>query len=221
MNENTERYYVTPIAHEYRYYLDDEVGDVQDYHTLFELLANASEQDVVKIIVSNFGGAFHTCVSIVNAIRNTKAHTVGVLASVAYSAGGAVWKSCAENIVESHASFMGHDSQGADFGSSHKRMKSIQHHREVLLDFYKDVYQGFLTEQEIEGLLEDNDLWLKSSEIVERLEKCNAEVNKLIDVVDIVNNFLEEVGGEPELVEGIIVVLQQYLEQTKDESKTN
>jgi ATP-dependent protease ClpP protease subunit len=171
MSNKKDYVYGTPVATEYRYYLDDSVSDPQDYHELFELLANAGENDLVRIIISNFGGSLVTCIAIVNAIRSTKAMTMGVLASVAYSAGGAIWLACEGQEVQQHVGFMAHDAQGGSFGSLFQQKQSIEHEMEILRSLYLDVYEGFLSEEEIELVLKNGDMRLSEKEICSRLDK--------------------------------------------------
>ena len=171
MSNKKDYVYGTPVATEYRYYLDDSVSNPQDYHELFELLANAGENDLIRIIISNFGGSLVTCIAIVNAIRSAKAMTMGVLASVAYSAGGAIWLACEGQEVQQHVGFMAHDAQGGSFGSLYQQKQSIDHEMEILRSLYTDVYKGFLSEAEIELVLKNGDMWLSEKEICERLEK--------------------------------------------------
>lgn len=170
MSNKKDFVYVTPVATEYRYYLDESVSSPQDYHELFELLNVAGENDCVRIIISNFGGSLVTCLAIVNAIRACKAVTIGVLASVAYSAGGVIWLACEGQEVQQHVGFMGHDAQGGSFGSLYQQKQSIEHEMVMLRSLYEDIYKHFLTPEEIEVLLKNGDLWLNEKEIVERLE---------------------------------------------------
>lgn len=170
MSEKKDYVYVTPVATEYRYYLDESVSDPQDYHQLFELLASVGENDCVRIIISNFGGSLVTCLAIINAVRQCKGLTVGVLASVAYSAGGAIWLACEAQEVQQHVGFMAHDAQGGSFGSLYQQKQSIEHEMTQLRSLYEDVYEGFLTQDEIEVLLKNGDLWLNEKEIIGRLE---------------------------------------------------
>jgi ATP-dependent protease ClpP protease subunit len=171
MSNKKDLVYGTPVATEYRYYLDESVSSPQDYHELFELLHGAGENDCIRIIISNFGGSLATCIAIINAIRATKALTVGVLASVAYSAGGAVWLSCEAQEVQQHVGFMAHDAQGGSFGSLYQQKQSIEHEMVMLRSLYEDVYENFLTKEEIEVLLKNGDLWLNEKDICERLDK--------------------------------------------------
>ena len=172
MTHNKKDYvYMTPVSTEYRYYLDTSVTETEDYHELTELLYNAGENDCVRIIISNFGGSLSTCVALVNAIRSCRALTIGVLASVAYSAGGAIWLACEGQEVGQHVGFMAHDGQGGSFGSLHQQKMSIEHDMAILRSLYTDVYEHFLTPEEIEVVLKNGDLWIAGKDIVERLEK--------------------------------------------------
>jgi len=168
--EKKDYVYATPVATEYRYYLDDEVSDSQDYHELFELLEGVGENDCVRIIISNFGGSLVTCVAIVNAIRACKGVTIGVLASIAYSAGGAIWLACQGQEVRNHVGFMSHDAIGGSYGSLFQQQLSIEHQRNILRSLYEDVYKHFLNPQEIDEVLKNNDMWMNEQEIIKRLE---------------------------------------------------
>ena len=175
MTHNKKDYvYMTPVSTEYRYYLDTSVTETEDYHELTELLYNAGENDCVRIIISNFGGSLSTCVALVNAIRSCRALTIGVLASVAYSAGGAIWLACEAQEVGQHVGFMAHDGQSGNYGSLHQQKMSIEHDMTILRSLYTDVYEHFLTPEEVEVVLKNGDLWLAGNEIVERLEKRDA-----------------------------------------------
>lgn len=165
--------YVTaiPVAFDYNYHLDDEVQSTEDYRELFEVLRMATENDVVRIQIQNFGGNLHTCISIVNAIRNSKAVVVGSLTSIAYSAASVIWLACDVKEVYEHAGLMAHDANGWAFGSLTQQLKQIEHSKKVLEGLYRDVYNGFLTEEEINSILDGGDIWLDYTEIIARLNK--------------------------------------------------
>lgn len=179
MTHNKKDYvYMTPVSTEYRYYLDTSVTETEHYTELFELLYNAGENDCVRIIISNFGGSLSTCVAIVNAVRSCRALTVGVLASVAYSAGGAIWLACEAQEVGQHTGFLAHDGQGSTYGSLHQQKMSIEHDMAILRSLYSDVYEYFLTPEEIEVVLKNGDLWISGKDIIERLEKRDAALKE-------------------------------------------
>lgn len=181
MNTKRDTVYGTPVATEYRYYLDTSVEETDNYHELFELLANAGENDLVKIIISNFGGSLVTCVAIVNALRSSAATTIGVLTSVAYSAGGVIWLACDGQEVHNHVGFLGHDGNGSSFGSLYQQKQNIEHEMIMLRSLYEDVYEGFFTQEEIEVILKNGDMWLNEKEIIDRLQKRDAHFKDLAE----------------------------------------
>jgi len=168
--QHKDYYYAVPNSITYTYHLDDEVTDSSDYRELLQMLYNASEDDVVRIVVSNYGGSLSTCVAIVNGIRSCRATTIGVLTSVAYSAAGAIWLACEAQEVHNHVGFMSHDGQGGTFGSMFQQKQQIEHSMAILRSLYQDVYEHFLTEEEIEVVLKNGDLWLVEGDIVNRLK---------------------------------------------------
>lgn len=169
--QHKDYYYAVPNSITYTYYLDDEVTDSSDYRELFQMLYNASENDEVRIVISNYGGSLSTCVAIVNAVRSCRAVTVGVLTSIAYSAAGAIWLACEGQEVHNHVGFMGHDAVGGSYGALFQQKQRIEHEMAVLRSLYEDVYLHFLTTDEIETVLKNGDLWLTEKQIIERLEK--------------------------------------------------
>lgn len=181
MSNKKDYVYGTPVATEYRYYLDTSVEETDNYHELFELLANAGENDLVKIIISNFGGSLVTCVAIVNALRSSAATTIGVLTSVAYSAGGVIWLACDGQEVHNHVGFLGHDGNGSSFGSLYQQKQNIEHEMIMLRSLYEDVYEGFFTQEEIELILKNGDMWLNEKEIIDRLQKRDTHFKALAE----------------------------------------
>jgi ATP-dependent Clp protease protease subunit len=156
---------------EYILHLDDSVSSTSDYHTFYEVLRSATPNDVVKIVIANYGGRIDTCISLINAIRCSDAEVIGVLSATAYSAAGAIFLACDRHEVQRHSSYMGHDAQGGEYGSLTRMTKRLAHDRAVLRSLYEDVFKHFLTQEEIEDLLEDrSEVWLTDKDIVTRLQ---------------------------------------------------
>lgn len=168
-HNKTDTYFATPISMEYTYSLDSEISDPEDYREFIQLLRNATENDIVCILISNFGGALHTTISMVNAIRNCQATTVGVLTSIAYSAAGPIFLACDVQEVQDHAELMAHDGQSMYGGSMSKCKSRVQHDAATLRRFYEDTYQDFFSLEEIADILNDTDMWLSTDDIKERL----------------------------------------------------
>lgn len=198
-NEHKDYYRAVPISTEYTYDLDDEVTEVSDYRELISLLRYATENDVVRININNYGGHLTTCIAIVNAIRNCQATTIGSLTGVAYSAAGAILLACDVQEIGNHVGFMAHPANGGDYGTLHQRQQSIKHTLEMLRSLYEDVYEGFLSKEEIDSILKQDDVWLNEKEIKSRLEKRNEYFeNKLLEQEIQDTEQLEEMFNVPD-----------------------
>ena len=197
-NEHKDYYHAVPLAMEYTYPLDDEVTEASDYRQLMHLLRYAGEGDIVRLEISNYGGSLSTCIAIVNAIRQSAATTVGALQSVAYSAAGAIWLACDVQEVGQHSSFMGHPANGGDYGTLHQRKTAAEHTYQILESLYRDVYAGFLTEEEIDSVLKNDEVWLTETQIKERLEKREADYVKATEEAEAVaDQMFEDMFAPP------------------------
>lgn len=176
---NKDVVYAVPKAYEFTYYLSDCVQDSHEYHDLLQLLDSATENDVVRIVINNFGGEAGTCVQIVNSIRECKAHTVGVLSGNAYSAAGIIFMACDQHEVGMHTVMMIHQGIGGTEGKYSDMSCQVLAGMKRTESLYKDVFEHFLSDSEISDVLSGKDLWLGHEEIAERLEKEMIFMNNL------------------------------------------
>lgn len=149
------------------------IGHPSDYLDDFHIYRNASPTDVIRVRINSEGGQLNTLIQLINCIRECQATVITVLESEAHSAAGALFLAGDQYMVGSHAAILIHEPSGGnwDYHSKSKKYQefSVKHSEEVFADYY----EGFLTEDEIESVLDGKDLWLSSEEISERLEiKC-------------------------------------------------
>ena len=81
------------------------------YRDLIEVLNNATEQDLVVLNINSGGGMLDSAISIIDALRNTRANTLAWISGSAYSAAGLVALSCQNVEVGEFATLMCHNSQ--------------------------------------------------------------------------------------------------------------
>jgi ATP-dependent protease ClpP protease subunit len=168
---NKDVVYAVPKSYEFTYYLSDCVLDSHEYHDLLQLLDSATEDDVIRIMINNFGGEAGTCVQIVNSIRECKALTVGVLSGNAFSAAGIIFMACDQHEVGMHTMMMIHQGIGGTEGKYSDMSSQVVAGMKRTESLYRDVFDHFLTDLEIVDVLGGKDLWLDHESIVERLEK--------------------------------------------------
>jgi ATP-dependent protease ClpP protease subunit len=77
--------------------------------------------------------------------------------------------------ITPHSLFMFHNYSGGMFGKGGEIYDQAVFEREWSRQFLQHIYRDFLTDKEIESLLENKDLWLHSEEVSNRVEAlCEA-----------------------------------------------
>ena len=79
---------------------------------------------------------------------------------------------CADNFeITPHCLFMMHNYSGGIFGKGGEIYDQAVFERKWSKDFLSFIYKHFLTEKEVESLLDNKDLWLSSDEVRARCQK--------------------------------------------------
>lgn len=178
---NKDLVYAQPRGYEFTYYLSDCVQDSHEYHEILQVLDNAAEGDLVRIIINNEGGEVGTCVQVIDHIRNCKGTVVGCISGNAFSAAGLIWISCHAQEVAEHSLLMIHGAVGYAGGKYSDMTTYITAANKRTRALYEDVFEYFLSKEELESVFKGEEMWLNYSEIVERLEfrqACYEEENK-------------------------------------------
>lgn len=161
------------VANTYKIYIDDDVAEPHNYREVFDTLLSANESDMVVMDINTYGGDLHSCIAIVNAIRDCQAHTVAEVTQ-ASSAGSFIALACDTCIPMPHSYFFIHEVQhGGGYGSNSTHLNRVLFMQKKQEAFFRDVYEGFLSEQEIEELLKGSTkegMYIDSEEAKLRLE---------------------------------------------------
>jgi len=160
------------VSNTYTVYFDSAIINARDYTGLLSLLQTSSEDDIFLFrFIGCPGGRLDVALPIYNAIKNTPAETVGILESYSASAATMLFLANKQFVVMPNSSMMVH---GASYGAG-GHMSSVKSWTEFndkyISKLFRDVYSGFLSEEEINKLLNENfDLDLMEEEIVSRLK---------------------------------------------------
>lgn len=147
------------------------VGAIEEpcyYNELCHLLGKVTKDYTVKLYINTPGGVVDTAIMICNAIRKCEAPVVASITGSVASAGTIITMGCDDIEVDPHVAFMIHNYSGSMSGKGHEmkaRQKFIDTH---LSNVFKSYYSGFVTEEEIEDLLDGNDMWLGAEEVQTR-----------------------------------------------------
>ena len=152
----------------YEFNIDEDIKEPSYYRTLIEVLNNATEQDLVVLNINSGGGLLDSAISIIDALRNTRAATLAWISGSAYSAAGLIAVSCQNLEVGEFASLMCHNSQyGLGGYTTDIKDRAVFEHK-MISKIMHSVYKYFLSYEEIESVLANKTIWLDAEEIAER-----------------------------------------------------
>lgn len=146
-----------------------------DYYTaLINRIDDLGEGDSLILQLDNVGGNVDGCLALVDAIENTPADVTAVLSGRVYSAASIIALRCPQIQVGPYARMMIHSWSGVGgFGKYNEVVADYEFNQKFLKSFFCDTYKHFLTDQEIQQVLDGKDLYVGAEGILERLERKN------------------------------------------------
>lgn len=149
-------------------YIQDEIGEPSYYSELCHILRSTPKGMTVNLHINTPGGMIDSATQIIDAITESKAKVVARLTGTVASAGTIIALSCDEVIPAAHLSFMIHNYSAGLYGKGHE-MKARQEFMDKSLNTsFKSFYAGFLTEKEMEDVIDGKDIWIGTEEVAER-----------------------------------------------------
>lgn len=152
-------------------YLDDEITSPSDYREVYHALSNAGPQDLVKIHINSPGGRLDSGIQIINHIRHCEALVVGVLHMDCASMASGIFLACHDWEINKFSTMMVHS---CSYGAGGKQ-SDIKNRVNFMTDFnekfIREIYTGFLTEEEIDLILKGDDIYFSAEEIDKKLEQ--------------------------------------------------
>lgn len=187
--ENVKYCEVEPIGNstnggtEYMVLLTSSIEDIDLYIDLLELLAVATEKDVINICIDSPGGYVCTGVIISTAILDCKAKVITRACGLCASAGSLIWSAGHFCTVMPTATLMWHMSSHMDMGNSLDIKQNadlqVKYVKELLLN--KSLEKGHITEEEINSICTDPNYvcWVSAPEMIQRIQNnsTNPSVN--------------------------------------------
>lgn len=154
----------------YDYYLDYPIEDFDGPRQLCTLLRGAEEHDTVVIRINCIGGRFDAAAQIMNAIRECKGSVVGVIEQECASAATMIFLTCNQWQVQPYGEMMIHNASYGTMGKSHEVSSRVRHTEAMFREIVSEVYEGFLTDEEIQLVLDGKDYHFTQEEILARLD---------------------------------------------------
>lgn len=156
-------------------YLDEDIKSPKYYRGVIDKVTSLNEGDQVIYYVSSPGGRMDGMIALIEANNQSDADILCVLIGECHSAASMFALTCPNISVSPSATMMVHFvSFGAGGIASHVKA-NVDHTLDFCSNYFKDIYQGFLTEEEMDLCINaGKEIWMQSDEIMQRLEKRKA-----------------------------------------------
>lgn len=170
MSEQPTRIFVNQRVHnDYIIRIARDITEIDDFSDELQVLTYATEDDTIRLEVTTGGGSIDTAHTLIRALRATKAHTKAYIGPTCASAGTVIALACDEWEIDDMSSFMIHAGSYGAVGKQQEVRAKVEHNDKVLDRFIRNSYTGFLTEDEIERVLDGKDYYFEGDELAERL----------------------------------------------------
>lgn len=160
------------------YYLSEEIGDASDYIEWFHSIRNSRDSDIIKIHINCPGGDLFTTIQFIQALSETQAHIIVSVEGACMSAATLIFLMADECIIADHSMFLFHNYSAGTAGKGGEMYHGMVHERGWSANLFKDMYSDFLSPTEIKEMLEDKDIWMNASQVVERLQKRGKSIQR-------------------------------------------
>jgi ATP-dependent protease ClpP protease subunit len=158
-----------PSAFNHDYYLSGTIEGPENYIDWFDQIRNATGQDTITIHINSPGGSLATALQFYRVLGETAATVVASIEGEAMSAATIIMMQADAYLISPHSMFMFHNYSGGAFGKGGEMMDQLEFERLWSTNFLHDVYKDFLTEDEVNNILDNRDIWLTTDEVSERL----------------------------------------------------
>lgn len=175
----------------HHFYIVGQIDDKVDrYIDMINTIKMAEMHDKIYICLNTPGGSLQTTIQIISAMQQSQAEIITVLEGEVSSAGTIIFLSGHNHIVNDNCSFMIHNISSITSGKGAEVRSSMKFMDEYFKKIAHSVYKDFLTDDEINDVLNDKDIWMDSEEVKERLKKRGFTFEPLFDsdIEDIIVN---------------------------------
>lgn len=162
-------------------YLTEGIEAPSVYNELCHKLRTLGPQDEAHLYINNGGGIIDSMVMIVDALNTSEAEIhVHLSGSVASAATFPVMYADKLHVAP-FTHFMIHNYSGGFGGKGKEAKDQMDFVNEEIGKTFKDIYKGFLTDEEIERVIDDKDNWMGANEVMERWINRRAYLDSLKD----------------------------------------
>lgn len=195
-----------PDHTEIDFYLPENIGPVSDFIDFLRAVGDTRQNDNVTIHINSYGGDVVTALNIIDVLKTSPANIVISVEGNCCSAASMIMLAGNEWEIMPHSYIMIHSYSAARFGKRNEINASFEFDKKWLDGTFREIYEKFLTDDEIEKVLAGQDLYFTADECLERLDnykKADMEKNELVQKIaqkyeKLINKEVEDVLGKYE-----------------------
>lgn len=173
-----DRYTQRSAIQIFEFYLSGTIESADEYIEWFDIIRNASKNDLIKIYINSYGGDLFTAIQFLRVLSETDANIVVSVEGACMSAATILFMCGHQYEVSEHSMFMFHNYSSGVMGKGGEMFDQLQHERVWSEKLLRDIYSDFLSEKEITSILDNKDIWMDGEEVVKRLESRSKKQEK-------------------------------------------
>lgn len=209
----------------YRYYVHGEIGAIDHYADLLDMLTSATPLDTITIYINSNGGHLTTAINIMEAMQQCKATTIANVSGDCQSAATLIMLGARHYVISEYTSFMFHNFSGGVFGKGGEMYDQVVHMKSTYDALFRQVYEPVLSETELDDMLKGIDMWMTGTDVITRLNE-RSEGTELVDSEDDfddddgydddINKMMESMAELGKIVGGLATTLSAITDRVND-----
>lgn len=154
---------------QYDFYISDEIGDASDYSDWLHTIRNARADDQITFHINSPGGSLFSTIQLIMAMNECEAHLRASVEGMCISAATLIFLECDEYVISPFSMFMFHDYSSGTCGKGGEMFDAINFERTWSENLFRKCYKFFLSEGEIDSLVNGKELWMGCDDVIKRL----------------------------------------------------
>lgn len=170
------------LSRMHEFYVSGPIEGPENYVEDFNVIRHLGPDDVVKIYLNSCGGYLSTAIQYMRVLAETEALVIVSVEGDCMSAATMIFLAADQYEITPHSSFMIHNYSGGTGGKGHEMYGQVQYERKWSEKLLREVYDSFLTDKEIDSVLDGKDLWMDVDELVVRMEARTKAFQELAEL---------------------------------------
>lgn len=184
----------------YEVLLDEGIREPGYYRDALQVIRNANPGDTVKLLICNGGGRLDTAIMFRNSIAESQADVLAVIEGECHSAASMIALSSDGVQVKPYASMLVHNASYGTYNTAQNVYDHVSFTQSQTEKLVREIYQDFLTPEELEQVIRNREIWLTDEQIGDRLKRM-FEARALRDAEECGCDDCEEMLASKELYE--------------------